>query len=214
MMSDPEPRSPEQSADAPNAGRSSVVGIGASAGGLQALKQFFSAVPTDSGISYVVVVHLPTDRESHLADLLQAHARMPVMQVTELTPLEPNQIYVVPPGRNLSAVDSHLRLAPLEADRRDRAPVDHFFRTLAESFDGQAVAVVLTGTGSDGAQGVRRIRECGGIVVVQDPEEAEFDGMPRSAINTGAVDLVLPLKARYASGSGSVGPSSGRGPPS
>ena len=173
--------------------RSTVVGIGASAGGLRALKEFFARVPEHSGLAYVVVTHLAADRESHLADLLQPHASIPVTQVADNIPLEPNQAYVIPPDRNLSAVDSHLRLTPLEKHRGTRAPVDHFFRTMAESLDGHAVAVVLTGTGSDGAQGIRRIRERGGIVIVQDPAEAEFDGMPRSAILSGAVDIVLPL---------------------
>ena len=174
--------------------RPTVVGIGASAGGLQALKQFMAAVPRDSGLAYVVVMHLPSDRESHLADLLQPHASIPVTQVADNTALEPNHAYIIPPDCNLSAVDSHLRLTPLEKNRGSRAPVDHFFRTMAESLDGQAVAVVLTGTGSDGALGVRRVRERGGFVVVQDPTEAEFDGMPRSAIDSGAVDIVLPLE--------------------
>ena len=174
--------------------RPTIVGIGASAGGLQALKEFFAAAPPDSGLAWVVVIHLASDRESHLADLLQPLAHMPVTQVTEMTPLEPNHVYVIPPDHNLSAIDSHLRLTPLEPDRLDRAPVDHFFRTLADQFDGHAVAVVLTGTGSDGALGVRRVRECGGIVIVQDPEEAEFNGMPRSALDSGVVDIVLPVR--------------------
>jgi two-component system CheB/CheR fusion protein len=169
------------------------VGIGASAGGLEALKRFFSAVPAESGLSYVVVVHLPAEGESHLPDLLQPHAPIPVLQVTELTPLERDRAYVIPPGRNLSAVDSYLRLSPLEEQRQQRAPIDHFFRTLADAYDGHSVAVILTGTGSDGALGVRAIRENGGLVVVQDPDEAEFDGMPRSALATGGVDLVLPV---------------------
>jgi two-component system CheB/CheR fusion protein len=160
---------------------------------LQALRQFFAAVPPNSGLAYVVVLHLAAQYESHVAELLQPHAELPVMQVTETTPLERNHVYVIPPGHNLSAVDSHLRLAPLEVNRFERAPVDHFFRTLADSFDGRAVAVVLTGSGSDGAVGVRRIRERGGIVIVQDPAEAEFDGMPRSALESGAVDIVLPV---------------------
>ena len=170
-----------------------IVGIGASAGGLQALTQFFEAVSPDSGIAYVVVIHLATDRESHLADLLQPHSPIPVRQVTETTRLEPNEVYVIPPDHNLSAIDSHLHLTPLEERRQDRAPVDHFFRTLAESFDGHAVAVILTGTGSDGTQGIRRIRERGGFVIAQDPTEAEFDGMPRSAVDSGVVDVVLPV---------------------
>lgn len=182
-------------AEAPASRRPTIVGIGASAGGLQALQQFFAAVPANSGLAYVVVIHLASAHESHLADLLQPYASLPVTQVRETTPLERNHVYVIPPNHNLSAIDSHLRLTPLEAKRSDRAPVDHFFRTLADSFDGNAVAVILTGTGSDGALGVRRIRERGGIVIAQDPVEAEFDGMPRSAIDTGVVDIVLPVGA-------------------
>ena len=192
-MSEDELPIADPSAESLRGRRPTIVGIGASAGGLQALKDFFAAVPADSGLIYVVVVHLPTDRESHLADLLQPHATIPITQVTETTPLEPNHVFVIPPDHNLSAIDSHLRLTPLEAERRERAPIDHFFRTLGDSFDGNAVAVVLTGTGSDGALGVRRIRERGGFVIVQDPADAEFDGMPRSAIDSGAVDIVLPV---------------------
>lgn len=192
-MNELEARSTQPRVEPPDRRRPTIVGIGASAGGLQALKQFFAAVPEDSGLAYVVVIHLASDRESHLADLLQPHAPIPVAQVTETTPLELNQVYVIPPDHNLSAIDSHLRLTPLEPERRDRAPIDHFFRTLAESFDGHAVAVILTGTGSDGTQGIRCIRERGGIVIAQDPTEAEFDGMPRSALDSGAVDIVLPV---------------------
>src|SRR5205823_10895885 len=119
--------------------------------------------------------HLASDRESHLADLLQPYTPIPVAQVTETTLLELNQVYVIPPDHNLSAIDSHLRLTPLEEQRRDRAPVDHFFRTLADSFDGHAVAVILTGTGSDGAQGIRGFRERGGCVIAHDLMESVFD---------------------------------------
>ncbi|HEX6615925.1 MAG TPA: CheR family methyltransferase [Gemmatimonadales bacterium] len=170
-----------------------VVGLGASAGGLRALQEFFTTVPPDTGLSFVVVVHLAPDRESHLAELIQSHAAIPVHQVTEITKLEPNQVYVIPPNRNLSAIDSHLRLTPLEAERRGRVPVDHFFRTLAETNDGLSVGIILSGTGTDGADGVRHIREHGGLVIVQDPGQAEYDGMPRSAINTGLVDVVAPV---------------------
>lgn len=169
------------------------MGIGASAGGLDALKRFFATVPADSGLSYVVVVHLAPDRESHLADLLQPSAAIPVVRVEGDLCLEPNHVYVIPPGRNLNAVDSHVRLTPLERHRADRAPIDHFFRTLAETHDGASIAVILSGTGSDGAEGVRHIRECGGLVVVQEPRDAEYDGMPRAAINSGVVDVVSPL---------------------
>lgn len=170
-----------------------VVGVGASAGGLAALKAFFAEVPADSGLAWVVVVHLSPEHESHLAELLQAHVQMPIQQVTETVPLETDRVYVIPPNANLSTIDTHLRLSELEARRQERAPIDHFFRTLARSHDGHAVGVILTGTGSDGTLGIREIKEKGGFTVVQDPGEAEYDGMPQSAIATGLVDAVLPL---------------------
>jgi two-component system CheB/CheR fusion protein len=170
-----------------------VVGIGASAGGLAALKTFFGNVADDSGLAYVVVVHLSPEHESHLAVLLQPHVRMPVLQVAETLPLRPNCVYVIPPNANLGAIDTHLRLQPLEKRRVERAPIDHFFRTLADTHDAHAIGVILTGTGSDGTLGLREIKLRGGLAVVQDPNEAEFDGMPQSAVATGFVDLVLPL---------------------
>ncbi len=170
-----------------------VVGIGASAGGLNALKKLFDGVSVDSGLAYVVIVHLSPEHVSHLAALLQSHLAIPVLQVTETVELEPNHVYVIPPGANLEAVDTHLRLADLEERRGERAPIDHFFHTLARTRDGHAVGVVLTGTGSDGTVGLQEIKGEGGLTVVQDPDEAEYGGMPRSALATGAVDLVLPL---------------------
>ena len=170
-----------------------VVGIGASAGGLQALREFFRNVADDSGLAYVVVVHLSPEHESHLAGLLQPHSSMQVLQVSETQPLKPNCVYVIPPNANLSAIDTHLRLSALEERRGERAPIDHFFRTLAETHDGHAIGVILTGTGSDGTLGIKEIKLRGGLTVVQDPNEAEYDGMPQSAIATGFVDLVLPL---------------------
>jgi two-component system CheB/CheR fusion protein len=170
-----------------------VVGIGASAGGLAALKEFFHHVPANSGLAYVVVVHLSPEHKSHLADLLQPHVQMPVQQVTETMALEADHVYVIPPNANLNTIDTHLRLSELEERRRERAPINHFFRTLASAHDGHAVAVVLTGTGSDGALGIKEIKARGGFVLVQDPKEAEFNGMPQSAIETGLVDLVLPV---------------------
>ncbi len=170
-----------------------VAGIGASAGGLSALKQFFSHVPPDSGLAYVVVIHLSPDHESHMAELMQPHSPIPVRQVVETMALEPNQIYVIPPGRNLNSIDTHLRLSDLSERRGDRAPIDHFFRTLADTHNGHSIGVILTGTGSDGTLGIKQIKEMGGLTIAQDPEEAEYDGMPRSAISTGLIDLVLPV---------------------
>ena len=168
-----------------------VVGIGASAGGLAALKTFFQNVPADSGVAFVVVVHLAPDHSSHLADLLQPCARFPVQQVTETVRLEPDNVYVIPPNANIEAIDTHLRLSELEQQRAQRAPIDHFLRTLASTHDGHSIAVILTGTGSDGTLGVRDVKANGGFVIVQDPKEAEFDGMPQSAISTGMADLIL-----------------------
>jgi two-component system CheB/CheR fusion protein len=172
-----------------------VVGIGASAGGLHALREFLRNVADDSGLAYVVVMHLSPEHESHLADLLQPHSRMQVVQVGESTPLKPDCVYVIPPNANLSAIDTHLRLTALEERRDERAPIDHFFRTLAQTHDGHAIGVILTGTGSDGTLGIKEIKLRGGLTVVQDPNEAEYDGMPQSAIATGYVDLVLPVSS-------------------
>lgn len=185
--------SPESPGGAP-AVPAGVVGIGASAGGLAALKRFFARIPADSGLAFVVVVHLSPEHESHLADLLQPFARMPVQQVTADMALEPDRAYIIPPGRNLDAIDTHLRLSPLEKKRGERAPIDHFFRQLADSQTERAVGVILTGSGSDGTLGIKQIKEKGGLTVVQEPNEAEYDSMPQSAIATGLVDLVLPLE--------------------
>ena len=170
-----------------------IVGIGASAGGLAALKRLFSQMPERPGVAFVVVMHLSPEHESHLTELLQPHCPMPVQQVNATVPLEADHVYVIPPNANLNTIDTHLRLTELEEKRYRRAPIDHFFRTLGNTHDGSSIGIVLTGTGSDGTLGLRHIRECGGVTIVQDPEEAEYDGMPRSAIATGEVDLVLPL---------------------
>src|SRR5690348_484422 len=108
-----------------------VVGIGASAGGLQALQQLFEAMPAASGMAFVIVTHLASEQASYLSELLQPYTVMPVLQVQEVIEIERNQVYVIPPNRNLSTIDSHLRVSPIEAARRNRAPIDHFFRTLA-----------------------------------------------------------------------------------
>jgi len=174
--------------------RVTVCGIGASAGGLEALREFFAAVPPDLGIAYVVVVHLAPEHESHLVELLQPYTQMPVQQVRATVRLEPNNVYVIPPNANIEAIDTHLRLSELEPERRERAPIDHFLRTLARVHDGRAVAVILTGAGSDGSLGLRQIKERGGLAIAQDPSEAEYDSMPRSAIQSASVDHVLKLR--------------------
>ncbi|MFO7934687.1 MAG: CheR family methyltransferase [Bacteroidales bacterium] len=170
-----------------------IVGIGASAGGLNALRKLFSKIPGDSGMAYVVVVHLSPEHKSMLPELIQPYVDMPVIQVTETVALKPDHVYVIPPNANLNSIDTHLRLSELEEERGQRAPVDHFFRTLSTTHDSHAIGIILTGTGSDGTLGIKEIKENGGLTIVQDPNEAEYDGMPRNAISTGLVDLVLPI---------------------
>lgn len=170
-----------------------VVGVGASAGGLKALKQFFAQMPGDCGMAFVVILHLSPEYESNLANLLQQTTTMPVTQVLESVSVVPNHIYVIPPTKQLSMSDGSIHIEDLEDLRGRRASVDLFFRTLAETQGRRSAAIVLSGTGSDGAVGIKRVKERGGLTLVQDPQEAEFDGMPRSTIATGLADFVLPV---------------------
>src|SRR5215469_11548265 len=171
-----------------------VVGIGASAGGLDALRAFFSRMPATPGFACVVVVHLSPEHESHLVQMLQPYTQMSVCQVTRTTALERNRVYVIPPNANLNSIDTHLRLSELEGRRIKRAPIDHFLRTLAETHGETAIGLILSGAGSDGALGIRQIKERGGLTIVQDPREAEYGSMPQMAIETGAVDAVLAVR--------------------
>jgi two-component system CheB/CheR fusion protein len=169
-----------------------IVGIGASAGGLAALKVLFEGMPPNLGAAFVVVMHLAPERPSHLADLLQPHCLLPVLTVAEPAPLAPDRVYLIPPGRNLEAIDGRLRVASPETVP-PRRPIDHLFFTIGDARDGDAVGVILSGAGSDGTEGARRLRARGGLVLVQDPEEAEYDGMPSSVIAAQAADRVLRL---------------------
>jgi two-component system CheB/CheR fusion protein len=172
-----------------------VVGIGASAGGLEAMIAFFEALPPDTGLTFVVVTHLAPDHPSLLDELLQRHTTMPTRQVsTTRVRIEPNHVYVVPPNRQLVLTDAHLHASEFEGPRAGRAPIDIFFRSLA-AVHGNPVAIVMSGGGSDGALGIRSVKEAGGLVMVQAPDEAAHDSMPNSAIATGVVDLVLPARA-------------------
>jgi two-component system, chemotaxis family, CheB/CheR fusion protein len=184
----------ELSSGTPGARGLYVVGIGASSGGLAALQVLLGSLPPQPGFACVIVMHLSPEHESHLSELLQQHSQMPVQQVTATVALQRNHVYVIPPNANLDTIDTHLRLTQLEERRIERAPIDHFLRTLALTHEGFAVGIILTGAGSDGSIGLRHIKECGGLTIAQDPEEAAYDSMPRSAIATGMVDLVLPLE--------------------
>jgi len=169
-----------------------VVALGASAGGVPALQRFFAPIPPDSGVAFVVVMHLAPNFESHLAAVLQPSTKMPVYQVNETVELKPDCVYVVPPNHNLATADGSLLVLPMEEERSERGPIDYFFRSLAASHEVRAICVVLSGTGSDGTLGLRRVKEVGGLTVAQDPADAEYDAMPQSAIASGAVELVLP----------------------
>jgi two-component system CheB/CheR fusion protein len=170
-----------------------VVGLGASAGGIGVLKEFFRHVPPTTGNAYVVILHLSPEHESLLSEILQAVATIPVAQVTERVRMKPDHAYVIAPNKSLSVLDGHLTVSDVVSFETRRAPVDIFFRTLAEAKNAHAVCVVLSGTGPDGSMGLKRVKERGGIAIAQDPREAEFSDMPENAVATGLIDYVLPV---------------------
>lgn len=169
-----------------------MVGIGASAGGLEALEQFFRGLPGDTGMAFVVVQHLDPTHENHLAELLQHATPMPVRVISDGIRLEANHVFVIPPNHDLAVGHGVLRLLEQRQDRGLRLPIDFFFRSLAEDLGTNSLAVILSGMGSDGTAGARAIREKAGRVFVQSAESAKFDGMPRSVINAGLADEVAP----------------------
>lgn len=175
----------------PSAAPPMVVGIGASAGGIRALQSFFAALPARPGMVFVVVVHLSPEHESNLAQVLQVHTAMPVVQVRGHVRLEPDHVYVIPPNQDLRMSDGHLVVCDFEQPRGRRAPIDVFFRTLAERHP-DGIGILLSGGGTDGTMGIKAIKEHGGVVMVQSPQEAEHEAMARSAIATGLVDFILP----------------------
>jgi two-component system CheB/CheR fusion protein len=193
MVDDPE-QLDTSSANSDHPGRSFyVVGIGASAGGIAALRHFFSHVELHSDMAFVVIQHLSPQHSSSLPGLLQSQTGLPVTQVNEEVKVEPNHVYVIPPTKYLIMADGRIRLTAPEMTRRGHSSIDLFFRTLADGYGKNAIAILLSGAGSDGTLGLRRIKEAGGFVIAEDPAEAEYPEMPRSAIEAGLVDLVLPV---------------------
>ena len=168
-----------------------VVGIGASAGGLEALQQFFCCVPSNSGLSFVVIQHLAPDYKSLMADILGKYTEMTVIQAQDGVLVEPNKVYLIPPKKNITFRGGRLLLKDYIQGLLNH-PIDIFFHSLAEEKKEHSIAVVLSGTGSDGTNGIKAIKEKGGLTIVQSPVSAKFDGMPKSAISTGLVDYVLP----------------------
>jgi two-component system, chemotaxis family, CheB/CheR fusion protein len=177
-----------------NSAPTPICSIGASAGGVAALQDFFRGIDDDLGIAFVVIVHLAPDQPSHLNDILAACTAMPVTQVKDAVQIKPNHVFVIPPDRELVILGDDIAARPFREPRGRRAPIDMFFRSVAAG-RGDGMAVVLSGSGSDGALGVRAVKEAGGVILVQDPNEAEYPTMPRSAIATGAVDFVVPVAA-------------------
>ncbi|MDD5362345.1 MAG: chemotaxis protein CheB [Ignavibacteria bacterium] len=169
-----------------------VVGIGASAGGLEALEQFITNIPENSGMAFIIVQHLDPTHKGLLTEILQRLTKIKVFQITDNMKIKPNSIYVIPPNRDLSIFKRTLHLFEMSERRGLRLPIDHFFKTLAENEGDRSIAVILSGMGSDGTLGLTKIKEHGGIVFVQDPGLAKFDGMPRSAVDAGLANVVLP----------------------
>jgi chemotaxis methyl-accepting protein methylase len=167
-----------------------IVGIGASAGGLEALEQFLKRVPARSGMAFVVVQHLDPTHKGMLAEILGRESALPVHEITDRVRVKPDHVYVIPPNKDLSIVHGVLHLLVPVAPRGLRLPIDFFFRSLAEELRERSIGVVLSGMGSDGTSGLRAIRVVAGAVFVQTPASAKFDAMPRSAIDAGLADRV------------------------
>ncbi len=187
------PKIAEPSEQTPNSAFP-IVGIGASAGGLAAFEAFFSGMPadTDPGMAFVLVQHLAPDHKSILSDLIRRYTRMQVFEVEDGMVVQANCAYIIPPNTDMAFLNGTLQLLEPSAPRGQRLPIDFFFRSLAQDQRECAIGIVLSGTGSDGTLGVRAIKGEGGMVMAQNPESTEFDGMPRSAIGTGLVDYELP----------------------
>jgi two-component system CheB/CheR fusion protein len=184
--------SPDERDAAPSSLSFPVIGIGASAGGLEALLRFFEQTPAHAGMAFVVILHLSPRHESNAAEILQRVTRMPVTQVMKTVRIEADHVYVIPPGVDLTMDDGHLRASARERAKGPHVAIDVFFRTMALAHRERAVCIVMSGTGSDGAVGLTAVKEQGGITMAQSPDDAAHDGMPCAAIATGMVDIVLP----------------------
>lgn len=169
-----------------------IVGIGASAGGLEALEKTFDAIPADTGMAFVIIQHLSPDFKSLMDELLARHTKMAIHRVEDGMLVEPNSLYLIPPKQDMVIRDGRLRLTEKDASQSLSLPIDHFFRSLAKDCRSRGIAIVLSGTGSDGSRGLRDVHEAGGLVIVQSVDSSRFDGMPLSAIETRLVDLVVP----------------------
>ena len=176
-----------------NPAETRIVAIGASAGGLEALKAFFESVPEETAAAFVVIQHLSPDYKSMMAELLKRSTNLPIVKVSDGMVVKPGKIYLIPPVNNLVLKNGLLSLSEKPKNQSLNLPIDMFFESLAKEKKEKAIGVILSGTGSDGTRGARAIKENDGMIMVQEPVEAQFNGMPQSAINTGLVDYVLPV---------------------
>ena len=174
-------------------GPSYIVAIGGSAGGLEAFEHFFAGIPSDTGMAFVVIQHLDPAHKALMSELLQRNITMPVQEIEDGMTVEPNHIYVIPPNTDLSILDGRLHLSEPAALHGWRLPIDSFFQSLAAERGDKSIAVIVSGMGTDGTLGLKAIKEVSGVVMVESPESAKFDGMPRSAISTGQVDYIAPI---------------------
>jgi two-component system CheB/CheR fusion protein len=169
-----------------------IVGMGASAGGLEAFEKFFQHVPENPGVAFVLVPHLDLTHVSIMPDLLRKYSEMEVLAIKDGITVEPDTVYVVPPNKDLGILNGTLQLIDPVAVRGKRLPIDFFFHSLAQDQRDKAVCVILSGTGTDGTKGLKAIKDELGMAMVQDPDSAKYDGMPVSAVQTGLVDYILP----------------------
>jgi two-component system CheB/CheR fusion protein len=171
-----------------------IVGLGASAGGLEALETFFSHMPSDSGIAFVIIQHLSPRYKSIMASLLAKDTKMKILEITDGTKIEPNHVYLNPPDKNVMIINNALQLMEPVKTGGINLPIDSFFKSMAVEMGEKAICVILSGTATDGTLGLKAVKAEGGLVMVQDPDSAKYDGMPRSAIATGMVDFILPVE--------------------
>ena len=171
-----------------------VVGMGASAGGLETLQRFFTTMPADSGMAFLVVQHLDPTHESMMTQVLARSTSMNVVQAGNGMAIEKNQVYVIPPNRYLGLSRGILQVTIPEEYRGQRMPVDFLFHSLAEDQKDHAICIILSGSGTDGTSALRNVSALGGISIVQEPSTAKYDGMPKSAIDSGYADYVLPVE--------------------
>ncbi len=185
LKKEPSTRSPD--------GNFPIIGIGASAGGLESFELFFKTIPPDSGMAFVLIPHLDPGHASMLSDILQRITTMPVHEAEDQTPVQPDHVYIIPPGKDMAIFHGILNLSMPEKARGLRLPIDSFFRSLAEDQGERAICVILSGSGSDGTLGLRAIHGAGGVSFIQEPGTAKYDGMPSSAVQSGLATYVLPV---------------------